>query len=71
MAEFNYEKFGMFVAIAVTVCLCGFAAIASGENILTEATGMTIPNITSSTSTNNPYPQDGFYDYCYRMGLDC
>ena len=28
-----------------------------------------IPQINAGTNTNTN--QDGFYDYCYRMGLDC
>ncbi len=27
-----------------------------------------LPQINAGTNTNN---QDGFYEYCYRMGLDC
>jgi hypothetical protein len=29
--------------------------------------GITLPQINAGTNTNN----DGFYDYCYRMGFDC
>ena len=28
-----------------------------------------LPQINAGTNTNTN--QDGFYDYCYRMGLDC
>ena len=27
----NYEKFGICVTIAIVVCLCGLAAVASGN----------------------------------------
>jgi len=72
MAEFNYEKMGILVSMIVLVGVLGVAVVASGEfDILGEAQdmgfGSGIPDITSSTNTE----RDGFYDYCYRMGLDC
>ena len=30
--------------------------------------GVDIPQKNAGTNSNNP---DGFYEYCYRMGLDC
>jgi hypothetical protein len=66
----NYEKFGIAVAMIVLVGVLGVAAIGSGEFDIGINTGeIKLPNITSSTSTD--VKKDGFYDYCYRMGLDC
>ena len=31
--------------------------------------GVDIPQINAGTNTD--IPKDGFYEYCYRMGLDC
>jgi len=66
----NYEIFGIYVTIAVVACLCGFIGIASSDfDITVGEFEIKLPNITSSTSTD--IQKDGFYDYCYRMGLDC
>jgi len=62
----NYEKMGICVSIIVLVVVLGVAAVSSGDfDIGTDE--FKIPNITSSTDTS----RDGFYDYCYKIGLDC
>ena len=65
----NYERMGIFVAMIVLVGVLGVAAVGSGEFDI--GTGVVkLPQINAGTNTNN-MPQDGFYEYCYRMGLDC
>ena len=62
----NYEKMGICVSIIVLVVVLGVAAVSSGDFDI--GTGeIKIPHINAGTNTNN----DGFYDYCYKMGLDC
>ena len=62
----NYEKMGIVVAMIVLVGVLGVAAVGSGEFDI--GTGdMKLPQINAGTNTN----QDGFYEYCYRMNLDC
>ena len=59
---------GICVSMIVLVAVLGVIVVASGEfNIGTEE--MKLPQITSSTNTDTS--RDGFYDYCYRMGLEC
>ena len=65
----NVDKMGIVVAMIVLVGVLGIAAVGSGEFDI--GTGdMKLPQINAGTNTNN-IPQDGFYEYCYRMGLDC
>ena len=65
----NYERMGIFVAMIVLVGVLGVAAVGSGEFDI--GTGVVkLPQRNAGTNTNN-MPQDGFYEYCYRMGLDC
>jgi len=65
----NVDKMGIVVAMIVLVGVLGIAAVGSGEFDI--GTGdMKLPQINAGTNTNN-MPQDGFYEYCYRMGLDC
>ena len=66
----NYEKMGIFVAMIVLVGVLGVAAVGSGEFDI-GVNEIKLPQINAGTNTNNQYPQDGFYEYCYRMGLDC
>jgi len=65
----NVDKMGIVVAMIVLVGVLGIAAVGSGEFDI--GTGdMKLPQINAGTNTNT-MPQDGFYEYCYRMGLDC
>ena len=67
----NYERMGIFVAMIVLVAILGVAAVGSGEFDIGIDTGeIRLPQINAGTNTNN-IQEDGFYDYCYRMGLDC
>tara|TARA_Y100000310_G_scaffold38881_1_gene36375 strand:- start:234 stop:431 length:198 start_codon:yes stop_codon:yes gene_type:complete len=64
----DYEKMGICVTILVLVTVIGFAGISSGDLDVGIDTGeIKLPQINAGTNTNH----DGFYDYCYRMGLDC
>jgi len=67
----DYEKMGICVSILVLVTILGVAAVGSGEFDIDLGTGdLKLPQINAGTNTNN-IQQDGFYEYCYRMGLDC
>ena len=64
----DIDKAMIFVSIIIAVGVLGIAGVTSGEFGFPDMSGdFKIPNITSSTNTGN----DGFYDYCFRMGLDC
>ena len=70
----NYEKMGIATAMIVLVGVLGVATIASGEfDIGINTEELKIPNITSSTSTDNDnYKSDGYYQWCYKLGIkDC
>ena len=64
----DYEKMGICVSILVLVTILGVAAVGSGEFDI-DTGDLKLPQINAGTNTN--INQDGFYDYCYRMGLDC
>ena len=65
----DYDKMGICVSILVLVTILGVAGVSSGDFDIGIDTGeIRLPQINAGTNTNN---QDGFYDYCYRMGLDC
>ena len=68
----NYERMGIFATMIVLVGVLGVATISSGEFDIGINTGeMKIPNITSSTSNDN-VKSDGYYQWCYKIGLkDC
>ena len=64
----DYEKMGICVSILVLVTILGVAGVSSGDFDIGIDTGhIKLPQINAGTNTNH----DGFYDYCYRMGLDC
>jgi len=64
----DIDKAMIFVSMIILVGILGIAGISSGEFGLPDMSGdMTIPQINAGTNTSH----DGFYDYCYRMGLDC
>jgi len=67
----NYERMGIVVSMIVLVGVLGVAAVGSGEFDI-DTGSVNFPQINAGTNTNtNQYQQDGFYEYCYRMGLDC
>jgi len=64
----DYDKMGICVSILVLVTVLGVAGVSSGDFDIGIDTGeIRLPQINAGTNTNH----DGFYDYCYRMGLDC
>ena len=70
--KIDYEKFGICVTIAIVACLCGLAGIASSNidlsNIIPSNGESKIPFPTSSTKTDNNYI---YYDWCYKMNIEC
>ena len=67
----DIDKAMIFVSMIILVGVLGIAGISSGEFGLPNMSGdMKLPQINAGTNTNIPQ-QDGFYEYCYRMGLDC
>ena len=65
----NVDKMGICVSIIVLVAVLGVVGILSGDFDL-GVDEIKLPQINAGTNTNIGQ-QDGFYDYCYRMGLDC
>ena len=64
----DIDKAMIFVSIIIVVGVLGIAGITSGEFGFPDLSDdLKIPQINAGTNTNN----DGFYDYCFRMGLDC
>lgn len=71
----NYERFGIYVTIIIMVGILGFAGASSGQLGAEISSAVKLPNITSSTNTNNTQSQgdksDGYYMWCYKMGYEC
>ena len=64
----DYEKMGICVSILVLVTILGVAAVSSGEFDI--GTGdLRLPQRNAGTNTNN-IPQEGFYEYCYKLNID-
>ena len=67
----NYERFGIYITIIVMIGVLGLAGVSSGATIGGISLGEPFDNKQilpeKSTDTSN----DGFYNYCYRMGLEC
>jgi len=57
----NYERLGI-IATIITVVLVLALTMSVSNNI---DLGVKLPSIIAGTST------ESFFDYCYRMGLDC
>ena len=68
----NYERMGIYVTIAIMVGVLGFAGVSSGSLGAEISNSVKLPNITSSTNTDNNNKGDGYYQWCYKMGIkDC
>jgi len=59
----NMDKFGIVITFIILGSVMVVASLSSGTIDVGSSTN--IPQINAGTST------EGFYDYCYRMGLDC
>ena len=58
------------LGIVITFIVIGLVlsiGVAAQGGVELPSVGVDLPQINAGTNTN----QDGFYDYCYRMGLDC
>ena len=65
----NYEKFGICITVIIVGCLVGVVGIASGEFGIELAQGdYQLPQITSSTNTSIP---NTYFEWCYKMKIDC
>ena len=60
----NMDKFGIVITFIILGSAMVAASLSSGMIDL-GSSGASLPQINAGTST------EGFYDYCYRMGLDC
>ena len=63
----NDSIFGIVVTFIVVGLVLSIGVITQGGVELPSMGGVDLPQITSSTDTS----RDGFYDYCYKIGLDC
>ena len=63
----NDSIFGIVVTFIVVGLVLSIGVITQGGVELPSMGGVDLPQITSSTDTSH----DGFYDYCYKIGLDC
>ena len=65
----NDSIFGIVVTFLVLGLVLSIGVAAQGGVELPTIGGVDIPQINAGTNTD--IPKDGFYEYCYRMGLDC
>ena len=63
----NDSIFGIVVTFIVAGLVLTIGVVAQGGVELPSMGGIDLPQITSSTDTS----RDNFYDYCYKIGLDC
>ena len=64
----NDSIFGIVITFIVLGLVLSIGVSAQG-GVEFPSVGVDVPyQINAGTNTNN---QDGFYEYCYRMGLDC
>ena len=64
----SYEMIGIIATFIVLGSVLAVTGVATSD--LDLGTGeIRLPQINAGTNTGGT--TDGFYDYCYRMGLDC
>ena len=66
----NYEKAMIPITLIILVGILGIAGIGSGA-ISDINLGEPFDNKQILPEKSIDTSQDGFYDYCYRMGLEC
>ena len=65
----NDSIFGIVITFLVIGIVLSIGVAAQGGVELPTIGGVDIPQINAGSNTD--IPKDGFYEYCYRMGLDC
>jgi len=65
----NVDKMGIYVSIIVMVAVLGVVGTLSGEFDLGLTSEIKLPDITSSTNTD--IQKNSFYEWCYKMNLEC
>ena len=65
----NDSIFGIVVTFLVVGIVLSIGVAAQGGVEFPSTGDVKLPQINAGTNTNTN--QDGFYEYCYRMGLDC
>jgi hypothetical protein len=66
----NDSIFGIVITFIVLGLVLSIGVAAQGGVEFPSTGDLKLPQINAGTNTNN-IQEDGFYDYCYRMGLDC
>jgi hypothetical protein len=64
----NDSIFGIVITFIVLGLVLSIGVAAQGGVEFPSTGDVKLPSINAGTNTNT---QDGFYNYCYRMGLDC
>lgn len=64
----NDSILGIVITFIILGLVLSIGVGAQGGVEFPQIGGADTPQINAGTNTNN---QDGFYEYCYRMGLDC
>ena len=59
----NYEKFGIVVTLIIVFAFSGFIGVTQLGLIDVPQIGITVPEVASDNST--------FYEWCYKMNLEC
>ena len=65
----NDSIFGIVITFIVLGLVLSIGVSAQGGVEFPSTGDVKLPQISAGTYTNTN--QDGFYEYCYRMGLDC
>ena len=64
------DRFGILLTIAIVGTVLSFGGITSGEYGF-DNLGLELPVEKTLTETVNTAPANTFYEWCYKMGIDC
>ena len=66
----DMDKFGILLTIAIVGTVLSFGGITSGEYGF-DNMGLEIPVEKKITQTTNTGSSNAYYEWCYKMGLEC
>ena len=66
----DIDKFGILITVVIVGTVLGFGGITSGEYGFS---GLEIPELVTSEpiKPTNSGQSDSYYEWCYKMGLEC
>ena len=67
----DYEKFGICLAVIICVSVLGLGAISTSEITIQDYVNLPQTEIETEAEQAEDRLDNAYYDWCYKMGIEC